>query len=143
MSLIDEADRELNYQADAQRAFSDLVVVISSCPHEEQRYDTCGDWYYTEQKALSVTVSELEDRRHMWLVAIHELIEAALCEVAGITERQVDDFDMHQEHEGEPGDQPTAPYYRQHQIASGIERLLAAEMRVDWLAYEKAIEELK
>jgi hypothetical protein len=81
----------------------------------------------------------------MWLIAIHELIEAALCEVAGITEKQVDEFDMSaeiQDFAGEPGDLHDAPYYRQHQIASGIERLLAAEMGVDWLTYERHISEV-
>lgn len=38
----------------------------------------------------------------------------------------------------EPGDSPDAPYYKQHQIATSVERLLAAELGVDWTAYEEA-----
>jgi len=36
---------------------------------------------------------------------------------------------------GEPGDDPRAPYYREHQFASGMERLMAAELGVDWQQY--------
>lgn len=94
-----------------------------------------------------IKVSHLKDRREMFLIAIHELIEAFLCECAGITEQQVDDFDMNYAEKAvsdpdEPGDYPKAPYYHQHQIATGIERILAAEAGVSWLEYEKHIEEL-
>ena len=78
----------------------------------------------------------------MLLVAIHELIEQSLCDSAGITNREIDVFDVHYAAAGEPGDDSNAPYYKQHQIATGVERILAAEMRVDWLVYEKAIDAL-
>jgi hypothetical protein len=132
-----------------------LRVVIRSVLYKNQRYNTCGDWYESDyysfetgaQRALEITVSELPDRREMFLVAIHELIEAFLCECAGVTEQAVDQFDygfeqMRVPSDGEPGDQITAPYYRQHQIATGIERILAAEAGVDWLTYEQHIKEL-
>ena len=122
-----------------------LRVHIIQTEHYLQRYDTVGDWYYSDfsDGDLFVKVSTLPDRREMWLIAIHELIEAALCETAGVDQERVDNFDMSQEpsFEGEPGDQPSAPYYRQHQIASGIERLLAVEMGVDWLTYERHCQE--
>jgi hypothetical protein len=129
------------------RSFS---IFIQDLPHRRQRYDTCGDWFVGEKaygEDVWIKVSTLPDRREMWLIAIHELIEACLCEVAGITQAQVDDFDMRAGQDNrldnlEPGDNAQAPYYRQHQIASGIERLLAAELGVDWLTYERHIEEL-
>lgn len=102
-----------------------------------------------------IVVSELPDHREMLLIAIHELIEWTLCQFAGISNEEIDDFDKnhllhHSKPESsnktfaadEPGDCTAAPYYRQHQIASGIERLLAAELGVDWLTYERHIEEL-
>lgn len=124
------------------------IALIRGIPHVDQRYDTCGDWYYQEilgGTALCINVSRLPDRREMFLVAIHELIEAFLCECAGVTEASVDQFDMGGQkvaHCDEPGDDLRAPYYRQHQIATGIERILAAEVGVSWLEYEKHIEEL-
>jgi hypothetical protein len=39
----------------------------------------------------------------------------------------------------EPGDDPRAPYHKQHVFAENIERLLAAELGVDWSAYDKEV----
>lgn len=132
-----------------------LGILIQDIPHREQRYNTCGDYFeekleYSPELGgyptlLHVKVSKLPSRREMFLVAIHELIELALCEAEGIGIEEIDRFDMQEgmDIEGiEPGDHPDAPYYKQHQIASGIERILAAEMGVDWLTYERHIAEL-
>jgi hypothetical protein len=129
-------------------------VMIWPVDHSAQQYDTCGDWYRSNQ-TLHINVSRLPDRREMFLVAIHELVEAFLCECVGITEQQVDEFDLKFERKKscgdsglnsnpceEPGDDSQAPYYHQHQIATGIERILAAEVGVDWPTYEKHINEL-
>lgn len=141
---------------------SKLEILIESIPHNLQRYDTCGD--YVEKGGLtSIHVSELPDRREMLLIAIHELIEWALCQSKGIPNEEIDRFDFafeekyrpHDENEPwggyarlfntamEPGDDPSAPYYHAHQIATGIERILAAEMGVSWQDYETHIQELK
>jgi hypothetical protein len=136
-------------------------VILRETPHDQQRYDTCGDWYTSPGAGLVIKVSHLKDRREMFLVAIHELIEAFLCECAGVQEADVDKFDKDFEsgwletdslvgnklaqpigYPKEPGDHPDAPYYKQHQIATGIERILAAEVGVSWLEYESHIEEL-
>lgn len=124
-----------------------LNIAITAIRHQDQRYDTCGDWFQSPGfNGLQVNVSAELSRKEQFLVAIHELIEAFLCECAGVTEASVDQFDHgHAEMAlkgEEPGDCITAPYYKQHQIATGIERILAAEVGVSWLEYEKHIEEL-
>ena len=123
-----------------------MNVHIRVVPHNQQRYDTCGDWYYAErQNVLNIVVSELPDANYEQLVAMHEYIEATLCAEAGIDPVEVDAFDLMFEHEGkdgEPGDDPRAPYYRQHQIATAIEKLLAVELGVNWQEYEKALNAL-
>ena len=43
---------------------------------------------------------------------------------------------------GEPGDAPDAPYRREHLFATNIERLLAAELGVDWAVYEAYVDSL-
>src|SRR5271166_5621843 len=139
----------------ASRPKADTVlndILIYFIPHAEQRYDTCGDYMfvscgYEDPKwaNLVIGVSKLKDRREMLLVAIHELIEWALCDTKGITNEEIDEFDLNYAptpRAVEPGDCLEAPYYKEHQIATGIERILAAEMGVDWLAYERHIEEL-
>jgi hypothetical protein len=135
----------------------DLNIIIIAIPHIMQRYDTCGDWYeapaFWEQmktpgdravRCLQIRVSAELPRKEQFLAAIHELVEAFLCECAGVSEAEVDKFDLAYgpPDEGEPGDESIAPYYRQHQFASGIERILAAEAGVDWLNYERHINEL-
>jgi hypothetical protein len=117
-------------------------IRIEFVKHSDQRYNTCGD-YFSGPLFDQIKVSLLPDRREHLLVAIHELIEMALCESAWIDNKSIDDFDQTFEGEGEPGDDSNAPYYKQHQIATGIERLLAAEMGVDWLTYERHINELE
>jgi hypothetical protein len=54
----------------------------------------------------------------------------------------VDDFDFSCPKDVEPGDHPDAPYKREHCFATGIERLLAAELGVDWTAYEHTLDTL-
>ena len=81
-----------------------------------------------------------------FLVAYHEQIEAMLCLKAGVKERDVTEFDKQYERNrdpddftSEPGDDPNAPYYVMHQIATRMERALAIELGVDWSAYEEAV----
>lgn len=91
------------------------------------------------------------------LVAHHEYTEALLCLTAGIKQEDVDAFDKAYENareernviapcgcpmtdDSEPGDDEHAPYYKQHQIATGFERILAAELGVSWADYEQAVQ---
>lgn len=115
--------------------------------HEDQRYSTCGDWFY-QGDALIIRVSKTEDERYQQLVAVHELVEVLLCNQSGVTQEAVDAFDMSfEEHrpegdESEPGDDPKAPYRREHNAATGVERLLCALFGVNWHDYEQALLEL-
>jgi hypothetical protein len=130
-------------------------IEIEFIPHAEQRYDTCGDWTgewgpKADQKTLRIRVSRLGSPREMFLIAIHELVEALLCEAAGVTEDEVDEWDRgyperpdYADSPLEPGDHRVAPYNRQHRIATGIEVLLAAEMDVDWTEYERHLNALE
>jgi hypothetical protein len=59
-----------------------------------------------------------------------------LCLDRGVSFKAIDRFDMKFKGAGEPGDDPKAPYHREHRFATRIERLLARELRVDWATYE-------
>ena len=82
------------------------------------------------------------------LVAVHELVEVLLCKHRGITAAKVDAFDKAFEkarkpgNEDEPGDDPKAPYRKEHFFATNIEALLSAELGVDWAKYEREINDL-
>lgn len=116
-----------------------IAVEMCAIPHTEQRYDTLGDWFERDG-VLQIRASQAPDPRYEMLVAIHELIEATLCAHRGITEAAVDAFDLSWDGSGEPGDDRAAPYYREHQFATSIERLMAHELGVDWNEYEAALD---
>jgi len=124
-------------------------VEITVISHKDQRYETCGDWYFDEAGKLYIRVSRLGDWRYEQLIAIHELAEVMWCIKHGVTTKQVDEFDFAYEASrkpgdttSEPGDDPKAPYYEGHQLAIEIERQMADKLGVDWDAYGKAVEAL-
>ena len=125
-----------------------LTIGIRTIPHTSQRYDTCGDWYTDGQHFTHILVSEMHNWKYELLVALHELVEQSLCRDRHITEEAVTAFDQDFEaqrlegDDSEPGDAPLAPYRREHNFATNIERQLAHELGIDWVAYEKAIGEL-
>ncbi len=124
-----------------------MDITIKVIDHNKQRYETCGDWY-EESGNLKITVSDTKNPEYNALIAIHELIEAILCKNAGISERVVTNFDKDFEqtraflNNDEPGDDPKAPYRKQHLIATGIEKIIASTMNIDWQEYEKSVNNL-
>ena len=123
------------------------MIKIETIPHASQRYPSVGDWF-DKDDVLNIKVSEELPDKEAFLVALHELVEVMLCKDRGITEEQVDEFDMEYEKnrpdgdESEPGDDPKAPYRKEHFFATNIERLMAAELGVDWEQYADHIEAL-
>ena len=122
-----------------------MNITIQTIPHKEQRYDTVGDWQFTEAGDLTITVSAMPDWRYEALVAFHEFAEALLCQARGITAEQVDAFDKAFIPPAgwsaflEPGDDPAAPYRKEHFFATTVERMLAAEFGFDWHTYDEAV----
>lgn len=118
------------------------MIVVESLPHDQQRYPTCGDFLTDSEGTLQVWVSQMKDWRYQSLVAIHEIIEATLCRAEGISEADIDAFDMGYSGEGEPGDDPQSPYRKQHLMATAIEKMVAAAIGVDWQDYESTVNTL-
>jgi hypothetical protein len=125
-----------------------VKIVIQTIPHASHPYSTCGDWRRGPDGTLNITVSEEIGDEYALLVAVHELIEVALCEKRGITTEAVDNFDKSYEihrpegDDSEPGDDSAAPYRKEHFFATNIERLLAEQLGVDWKKYEDCLNEL-
>jgi hypothetical protein len=117
---------------------------IQIIPHKDQRYNSAGDFWIDEDNALQIRISNLGDVRMNMLVLIHELVEVVLTENAGIPEPDIMAFDIGFEatrslgNLDEPGDDVRAPYSKQHGIATGIERIVAAVLGVNWKEYEAA-----
>jgi len=138
-----------------------MKIHIETIPHASQRYPTVGDWYYDAKDIIHIKASQMSDERYAILVIIHELIEMVLCRHRHILQENVDQFDIafekerqalinaggtakqHAEIVGlEPGDDPAAPYHKEHCFATGIERLMAAELDVAWHSYDKEVTNL-
>ena len=120
-----------------------MRIQIETVAHAQQRYETTGDWWWDPDDTLQMRVSALTDWRHSVLIAVHELVEALLCKAHGVSTEAVDAWDLGPGHElDEPGDDPRAPYHREHEFAGCMERLLAHELGIDWNDYEDALDAL-
>lgn len=127
-----------------------MTIIIETIEHKDQRYSTVGDWFFESHtpgnQVLRINVSKMADWRHEACIAVHELVEVLMCMEAGISQADVDRFDKefeanrHPDSVEEPGDSLDAPYRKQHGIASGIERILGAELGVDWNKYADEVE---
>lgn len=120
-----------------------MKVVIESIPHGQHRYDTIGDYWVDRDGTLQIRVSQMGKPEHMFLVALHELIEVTLCTVRGIAEPDIKAFDMAMPDDSpyadDPGHDPAAPYHREHVFAEIIERIMALEIGIDWQEYDAAL----
>lgn len=122
-----------------------MNICYKTIPHEHHRYPTVGDYWYPTPEQMEVRVSDMQNENYEFLVLIHELIEAHLCRQRGISERSITDFDVQFEiaraydNIDEPGDSPDAPYQKEHQFATKIERQVAEELGVDWEAYDNTV----
>jgi hypothetical protein len=110
-----------------------MRIVIEAKPEKDMRYaGTLGDWFINARGDLIIQVVGIDPFSHdqAFLVALHELIEAKLCQKRGITVDQVDEFDLAFKDEGEPGDQWNSPYRKEHRFAMLIEHLMAHELGI-------------
>lgn len=119
-----------------------LDIQIQSIPPEEQRYDTLGDYWF-EDDNWQVRVSETGDWKSEFLVALHELVEMALCKDRGIPEKVIKRFDENFEGQGEPGNSDLAPYEEEHRFATHIERAVAKELGYSWDEYGDLLENVE
>lgn len=123
-----------------------MNITLKSIPHDQQRYETVGDWIVDEKTGdITILVSDMGDEDYNVLVALHELIEVKLCQKRGITQKEVDEFDKAFEekreegNEDEPGDDAAAPYRKEHFFATNVEALMAGELGVVWKDYEEKV----
>lgn len=131
---------------DATRLGESFMASLWSIPHSDHRYSTVGDWQFRYAPGgcvrIDVEVSATEDWRHASLIAVHELIEAILCRHRGISQDEVDSFDLAHPELDDPGASESAPYHREHMFALAAERELAAALDVDWTEYTTALDSL-
>lgn len=127
-------------------------VRIKTIPHQFQQYDTVGNYWRDAgaggAEVLEIRVSRMRDRRYEFLVALHELIEAFLCDWRAIPFGEITAFDVEYEtrrrkgEPAEPGASARAPYRREHRFAERVERIVARELEVDWTKFDRAVARL-
>jgi hypothetical protein len=118
-------------------------IEIYSIPHQEQRYDTAGD-YDEDSVGWWINVSQMTHWEYEALVAVHELVEMILTKHRKISWDKITKFD---ETDGKDSDDPgtmkSAPYHREHMFSMKIEKLLCKELGLDWDTYDKSFKKLK
>lgn len=121
------------------------IMHIEIRTSDNLRYASAGD-YFEEDGKIVIVVFDQGNDDHNLLIALHELLEQALCRKRGITNEQIDAFDFsYEEHRhpdddtSEPGDDPACPYRREHRFAMIVEQMMALELGVDWNEYDKNI----
>jgi hypothetical protein len=128
-----------------------MKIAIITIPHNNQRYKSVGDYVWENDDTLLVYVSDTGNKKYNFLIAIHEVIEAFLCEERGIKETDISAFDIKFENERveglhtaneEPGYAKDSPYMNEHFFAESIERLLAGQLNINWDEYDKVLEKL-
>ena len=130
-----------------------LHIYIDTIPHAAQRYETVGDYWRSELRTQSlgrteIRVSELGNEAYELLVAIHEMVEEFLTRGKDISEAEITSYDVAyeaartEESLEEPGDNPDAPYHKEHVTATEIEKFIAAKLGVNWAEYEQAVRNL-
>lgn len=125
-----------------------LHINIKTVPDKKQRYNTVGDYLEYKNGKLVIYVSDMQNWRYEMLVAIHELVEKSLCKARGICDSEITAFDKQYEKQrrrgisDEPGDDPSAPYHREHRFATKIEKLVAKELGINWEEYGNLVTKL-
>jgi hypothetical protein len=118
-------------------------IIINFVNANQQRYDTLGDYYIKNgqlyikiTKHMTYTYGKVV-RNHFFefLILIHEIVEVLLVIARNISIEKIDLFDLNYQGDGEPGDEKKAPYRKEHQFATKIEKMMAKELKVHWDEY--------
>ncbi len=116
-------------------------IEMQVIPHQEQRYDTLGD-YWEDAEGWHFRVSDMGDWRYNFSVLLHEFIEYAIMKHKGITEEEVLAFDLSVKPDSpyvdDPGFDPAAPYHEEHVYADCMERLIAPKLGMNFMDPWKA-----
>lgn len=124
-----------------------LNIEIKTISDKDQKYNTVGA-YWEEEDKLMITISDMKNWKNEVLIALHELVESSLCKSRGIKLEEIPKFDKQFEKKrkygilDEPGNEPGAPYHREHQFAIKMENLFAQELGINWDEHNKLITEL-
>ena len=122
-------------------------IDIEVIPSRSMRYPSSGD-YFLCGDTLHIRVADMGNMFYEMLVVVHELIEWLLVTKKGIRLEEIDRFDIQFEIDranglhkvtDEPGDSSLAPYRKEHQFATFVEKSMAKLMKLNWKKYDSAV----
>ena len=124
-------------------------VEMEVIPYKDMNYSTPADYQtYCNSKGEEgwfIQSAKTRDWRYHILLMLHEFVELALVQHRNIKIKDIEKFDLLfekeyakglQKAEDEPGNDKRACYYKEHQFASKVEKLMAKELDVDLGAYD-------
>jgi hypothetical protein len=121
-------------------------ILIKTIDPANQRFKECGDWFYdADDDTLTIFINKMPDWKSEIAVAIHEFIEAVMCLDKGIDQTDVDYFDKNfykTHNDGQAGDDDGAPYFKQHESATKIEKEVCAQLQLSWDAHSRNCDDL-
>jgi hypothetical protein len=116
------------------------MITIEFIKPEDNRYVTHGDWYEKDGK-LKITSTSYDNENGSFLVALHEFVEAWLCRHDGVDEMDVSAWDLCNPDASEPGELEDAPYFKQHAVATQVEKIVCEAMGIDWEDHNRWVSE--
>ena len=128
-----------------------IDIHIKTIPHKNQRYSTVGDYWIDSNGVMQVRVSEMKDSYCM-AVIIHELYELFSVMLNKIPIKDIDRYDTDFEDlrsrfskiigDQEPGGMVSAPYHKQHEEATKVEKYFCKRNKINWSKYEHKVNSL-
>ena len=116
-------------------------ILVKVIPHRRQRLKNGDVADYVEMsKKTVIATSDMGNDDFNFLIQLHEFVELFLITKAGIAIKTIDDWDC--KHPDAMGDDPKAPYHKQHCQADQIERFAAKVIGISWTDYLKTIERI-
>ena len=124
-------------------------IVIEAKSATEMRMRTGADYHEVSMDEVHIDIVDTGNWRMNFLLAAHGFIEYILVKASGIPIKDIEEFDKNFELDrasgihgihSEPGDQPDCPYASCHSVATGVERLMAVLLRVNWADFASVVD---
>jgi len=113
-------------------------IKVSFVEQDAQAYETLDDWRQVGDR-LEFIITDTGNPVYNQMLLIHAMVERLLARNAGVSDETINAFDLEYKGNGEPGEEPDAPYRDAHLTAKAIEMTLSAQMGISWKEYEEAI----
>lgn len=131
-----------------------MKLNIEVIPHKSQKCGITGEWWTDPDGVVQIRVSRFGDSRYEALHIVHEVAEwaASMMHPEIMSDELTDKYDeefLRKREAGElpkgleePGFGPGCPYGPGHHIATGFELILCPSMGVNWMEYQRRIDEV-